>query len=137
MEKGSEELNNGGKRGLWNDREGKKVTVGNRNTRCLARTRFFLLKLSCDGCHHAGDCAPKRLPKCLACFRRFHKPSFQLPHALTYATLSSLDSFLVLRLINPHSVTSQLAFAMYNIMSCHHSAPLLSLPPRLPSFWLG
>ncbi len=40
MEKGSEELNNG-KGGSWNDREGKKVTVGNRNTRCLARTRFF------------------------------------------------------------------------------------------------
>lgn len=31
MEKGSEELNNVGKGGLWNDREGKKVTVGNRN----------------------------------------------------------------------------------------------------------
>ncbi|KAL1266756.1 hypothetical protein QQF64_002431 [Cirrhinus molitorella] len=73
---------------------------------------------------------PKTPSKYLACFRRFHKPSFQLPHALT---LSSLDSFLVLRLINPHSVTSQLAFAMYNIMSCHHSAPLPSLPPSLPS----
>ncbi len=44
MEKGSEELNNG-KGGSWNDREGKKVTVGNRNTLCFARRRFFLLKL--------------------------------------------------------------------------------------------
>ncbi len=40
MEKGSEELNNG-KGGSWNDREGKKVTVGNRNTLCVCFSFTF------------------------------------------------------------------------------------------------
>lgn len=54
-------------------------------TCCLARTRrqiVFLLKLSCDGCHHAGDCAPKRLPNTSRVFAAFTSPLFSFPVSL-------------------------------------------------------